>query len=81
MRVRRSGKEQGMTNKELADYLRTTCPGRKDSRRSAELEAELKISGNERGAGSTACAGIPFPSAAAGTATSTPLPPARCTAS
>ena len=36
-----------MTNKELADYLRTTCPGRKNSRRSAELEAELKISGNE----------------------------------
>ena len=36
-----------MTNKELEDYLRTTCPGRKNSRRSAELEAELNISGNE----------------------------------
>lgn len=47
MRVRRSGKEHEMTNKELEDYLRTTCPGRKNSRRSAELEAELNISGNE----------------------------------
>ena len=36
-----------MTNKELEDYLRTTCPGRKNSRRSAELEADLNISGNE----------------------------------
>ena len=30
MRVRRSGKEYEMTNKELEDYLRTTCPGRKN---------------------------------------------------